>query len=97
MSDIKPTKTIVYKRDRQLEIALDLYLPADAKNTPVLIWFHGGGLLQGSRELLAPHFRRGVQKYGFACVAADYRLGPQTGVEEILQDVLVSPGAVMHM
>ena len=97
MSDIKPTKTIVYKRVGQLEIALDLYLPADAKNTPVLIWFHGGGLLQGSRELLAPHFRRGVQKYGFACVAADYRLAPQTGVEEILQDVLVSPGAVMHM
>jgi acetyl esterase/lipase len=90
MADIKPTKTLVYKTVGQLEIGLDLYLPNGINNVPVLIWFHGGGCLQGSRDLLAPHFRRGVQKYGFACVAADYRLAPQVGIQDILEDVLVS-------
>lgn len=31
--------------------------------------------------------RRGVQKYGYACVSADYRLAPQASVGEILEDV----------
>ena len=31
--------------------------------------------------------RSGVQKYGFACVSADYRLAPQVSVKDILQDV----------
>jgi acetyl esterase/lipase len=90
MADIKPTKTMVYKTVGKLDIALDLYLPQNATSVPVLIWFHGGGCLQGSRDLLAPHFRRGVQKHGYACVAADYRLAPQVGIAEIFDDVLVS-------
>jgi acetyl esterase/lipase len=31
--------------------------------------------------------RKGVQRYGYACVSADYRLAPQVGVAEILDDV----------
>jgi acetyl esterase/lipase len=31
--------------------------------------------------------RKGVQKYGYACISADYRLAPQVGVAEILEDV----------
>lgn len=45
MSDIQPTKTIVYKTVGKLEISLDVYLPDQADKVPVLLWFHGGGLL----------------------------------------------------
>lgn len=31
--------------------------------------------------------KRGVEKHGFACIAADYRLAPQANVNEILEDV----------
>lgn len=31
--------------------------------------------------------RRGVQKYGYACISADYRLAPQVSVGEIREDV----------
>lgn len=31
--------------------------------------------------------RKGVQKYGFACISADYRLAPQANVKEIAEDV----------
>lgn len=42
MASIKPNQTIVYKKVGDLEIAFDLYLPQNAKNVPVLLWFHGG-------------------------------------------------------
>lgn len=31
--------------------------------------------------------RRGVQRYGYACVSPDYRLAPQVGIKDILDDV----------
>ena len=46
MSEIQPTKTLTYKSVAKLDIPLDLYLPQNAdKGLPVLLWFHGGGLL----------------------------------------------------
>lgn len=44
-------------------------------------------LRQGHRSQLASYMRKGVQKYGFACISADYRLAPQVSVKDILQDV----------
>ncbi|KAJ5693388.1 hypothetical protein N7462_002811 [Penicillium macrosclerotiorum] len=87
MASINPDHTIAYKRVGSLEIPMDIYLPKDKKNAPVLLWFHGGGLLQGRRDLLAPHMRTGVQTYGFVCISADYRLAPQVNVGEVFEDV----------
>jgi len=87
MADIKPSQTLVYKTVGKLQIPLDIYLSKDTKNAPVLLWFHGGGLLQGRRDSMAPHMRKAVQQYGLAVISADYRLAPQVGVAEILEDV----------
>ncbi|KAH8694275.1 Alpha/Beta hydrolase protein [Talaromyces proteolyticus] len=87
MSSIQPDQTITYKKIGSLQIPMDIYLPKSAKNAPVLLWFHGGGLLQGRRDLLAPHMRNGVQTYGYVCISADYRLAPQATVDEIFEDV----------
>jgi len=87
MSSIKPSKTIVYKTVGKLEIPLDIYVPDNADKAPILLWFHGGGLLQGNRNQLAAHMRKGVQKYGYACISADYRFAPQIHVNDILEDV----------
>jgi acetyl esterase/lipase len=38
-------QTITYKKVGQLHIQLDLTLPPNAYKVPVLLWFHGGGLL----------------------------------------------------
>jgi acetyl esterase/lipase len=45
MSTIKPDLTITYKSLGSLDLPMDIYLPKDVKNAPVLLWFHGGGLL----------------------------------------------------
>lgn len=81
------SKTLVYKTVGNVQIPLDVYLPTNAKNVPILLWFHGGGLLQNKRTNVAPHHRRCVEKYGLAFVSADYRLAPQVGIAEICEDV----------
>ncbi|KXS97148.1 hypothetical protein AC578_3071 [Pseudocercospora eumusae] len=87
MADIQPTQTITYKTIDKLEILLDIYLPSNTSKAPILLWFHGGGLLQGNRSQLAPWMRRAPEKYKIAVISADYRFAPQTGVSEICDDV----------
>lgn len=80
-----------------LDIDLDLYLPpssASAPSTghPLVIWFHGGGLLQGNKENLPPHFRRLPQTpfesgESVAVISPNYRLAPQVPIIDILSDV----------
>ena len=80
--------TLTYKTVKSCAIRLDLYLPQGRQRLPILLRFHGGGLLQGSRTSVPPHLLRGIQSHGYALVSADYRLAPQVGVSSILEDVL---------
>jgi acetyl esterase/lipase len=80
-------QSIVYKVVDGLEITLDIYIPASAQAVPILLWFHGGGLLQGHRQGVAPHMLESVSKHNHALISADYRLAPQVGVQKILKDV----------
>lgn len=81
-----------------LPVTMDVYLPpADtpvpAKGFPVIIWWHGGGLLQGNKENLPPHLRRLPRRAlggaGEHCVviSPNYRLSPQAPILDVLADV----------
>lgn len=102
----QPTMTIIYRttpaatfNSLPLDIEFDLYLPptpAGDKGHPLLIWFHGGGLLQGNKENLTPHLRRlpshpfpsaqGGQEH-IAVISPNYRLAPQVPIIDILSDM----------
>ncbi|KAI9033000.1 alpha/beta-hydrolase [Hyaloraphidium curvatum] len=72
-----------------VEIAMDVFVPKAASKeapVPVIAWWHGGGLLQGTRKAIADHFLD-VDGHGMAFVSVDYRLAPQTRLPEILADV----------
>nr|OQO22413.1 hypothetical protein B0A51_09821 [Rachicladosporium sp. CCFEE 5018] len=80
--------TVTYKTVGKLDIPLDIYLPEQPTSPPpVFLWFHGGGLLQGHRSKVPPHFLRSISKYNIALISADYRLAPQVGVQDIFEDV----------
>ncbi|KAM0788924.1 hypothetical protein ACM66B_003002 [Microbotryomycetes sp. NB124-2] len=55
--------------------------------TPAQVWFHGGGLLQGTRKACWPHLKSAPQKHGLMTISADYRLAPQARMPEILSDI----------
>lgn len=48
---------------------LDVYYPTDKKDFPTVVWFHGGGLTGGDREI-----PRELREQGIAVVGVSYRL-----------------------
>jgi acetyl esterase/lipase len=74
---------------------MDIYLPPEdvvspATPLPVVVWWHGGGLLQGNKENLPPHLRRlparELKGERFIVVSPNYRLAPQAPIRDILED-----------
>uniref|UniRef100_A0A7S1YET3 BD-FAE-like domain-containing protein n=1 Tax=Grammatophora oceanica TaxID=210454 RepID=A0A7S1YET3_9STRA len=51
---------------------LDLYYPKGATNFATIVYFHGGGLYQGSKDI-----PNALKEQGVAVVAPNYRLHPQ--------------------
>ena len=60
---------------------LDLYLPPDTTGFATIIWFHGGGLTQGNKEIPSTLKNRGI-----AVVGAGYRLNPAVKAPLYIQD-----------
>lgn len=59
---------------------LDISVP-DEKNAPVIVWFHGGGLTSGQKELPEE-----LTNKGFCVVGVGYRLSPQVKAETTVLD-----------
>ncbi|WP_293915212.1 MULTISPECIES: alpha/beta hydrolase [unclassified Sphingobacterium] len=69
-------KTAEYERCK-----LDFYYPVDKKDFATILWFHGGGLTGGQKEI--PEY---LKNRGMAVVGVGYRLSPQANVEGIIED-----------
>ncbi|KAH9842446.1 Alpha/Beta hydrolase protein [Rhodofomes roseus] len=87
--------TITYRRVGELDIKLDLSIPpsatADSAALPAVIYFHGGGLLSGSRLEEDIYFefwlKESTLRRGLIFIAADYRLAPPSTALDIIDDV----------
>lgn len=80
----KPIKDLPYG---ELPIQkLDLYIPEDAKNTPVLIDIHGGGWISGSKNPRAIPAQT-VRTEEIIYVAIDYGLAPEYSMDEMVEHV----------
>ena len=60
---------------------LDFYYPSDIKDFPTVVWFHGGGLTGGSKEI-----PDGLKNSGLGVIGVNYRLLPGATVEECIDD-----------
>ncbi|MDR0415429.1 MAG: alpha/beta hydrolase [Prevotellaceae bacterium] len=77
----------VYKTVAGHNIMATAYLPESNGKLPVLIYFHGGGFMFGNRvQGLEETLKEKLLAAGIAVVSADYRLAPETKLEEILRD-----------
>jgi acetyl esterase/lipase len=80
----------VYKSINGHDIMATIYLPDFELNEeiPALIYFHGGGFMFGNREQgLENIVRDKLLANKMAVISADYRLAPETRLEDILKDV----------
>lgn len=81
-------KTFVYKTVGKTKIHADLYRPrGDSKLKPVIIWIHGGALMNGSRNGLSEDHKKFYLDAGYAIVSIDYRLAPETKLSAIIEDL----------
>jgi dipeptidyl aminopeptidase/acylaminoacyl peptidase len=80
--------TYSFKKTDDIEIKADLYKIQDAKSLlPVIIWIHGGALIWGSRNDLPLEQLEFYLNAGYAVISIDYRLAPETKLNEIVEDV----------
>ena len=60
---------------------LDIYYPETEKKVPVIIWFHGGGLTGGQKEI-----PDALKNHGYCIVGVGYRLSPKVKAETSVAD-----------
>lgn len=85
-ASVEATKNIAYVEGGNAKQKLDLYLPREKKDFPVLVFVHGGSWTSGDRALYQPlgnHFA----KMGIGVVIPSYRLMPQTPYPGAVEDV----------
>ena len=68
---------------------LDVYRPADAVHAPVLLFWHGGALMRGDKQLVTG-LARALAEQGIVVVAANHRLSPAVQHPVHLQDAAVA-------
>jgi acetyl esterase/lipase len=79
--------TYTYKTIDKLEIQADVYREKDEKVRPVVVWIHGGALIVGNRHGVPHDLLQLCRKEGYALVALDYRLAPETKLSAIIEDI----------
>jgi acetyl esterase/lipase len=81
--DIHYYPDAVNKSDKYIDsqCSLDIYYPKNYKNFATIIWFHGGGLTGGSKEI-----PNALLEKGFAIIGVGYRLSPKVKAPAYIED-----------
>lgn len=69
---------------------LTLYTDTSVPTKARILYFHGGGLLYGSRNDLPEGHLDALTSAGYEIIAYDYPLAPAAGLEQILDDICAS-------
>lgn len=88
--EVRVLENLAYKTGdlsdyEQTRCKLDLFLPAEGKDFPTVVWFHGGGLTGGDKSSGAA-FGRSFAKQGLAVASVNYRLSPQAKYPAYIED-----------
>ncbi|MEW4564585.1 alpha/beta hydrolase [Bremerella sp. JC770] len=87
---VRYVSDIVYKSTEQVELKLDLLLPAsDSKPMPVAIWIHGGAWMRGNKAQDLHRFDQLTARIlgqGIAFISIEYRLSGQAQFPEPVID-----------
>jgi acetyl esterase/lipase len=75
------------KQDNSIkeQCVLDLYYPKDQKGFATIVWFHGGGLTSGKKEIPET-----LMQKGFCIVGVNYRLSPTVQSPKYIEDAAAS-------
>lgn len=79
------TKDIIYETVDGRDLPLDLYIPAGASEPlPLIIWIHGGGWRNGSKNAINRCAE--LLKHGYALASVEYRLSGEAKFPAAVED-----------
>ena len=82
--EYKFSSEINYRTDDEYATKMcrvDIAAPEGAKDAPVIVWFHGGGLTGGKKQI-----PQAILKDGCVVVGVGYRLSPNVKVTQIVDE-----------
>jgi acetyl esterase/lipase len=73
------------------QCTLDFYYPQNVKNYPTIVWFHGGSLTGGKKQI-----PKALMDKGYAVVGVEYRLSPKATAPAYIEDAAASVAWVFN-
>lgn len=70
---------------------LDIYYPKNRKNFATIVWFHGGGITGGNKEIPGA-----LKNKGYAVVGVGYRLSPKAKAPAYIEDATAAVAWVFN-
>ena len=64
---------------------MDVYYPKDSANFATVVWFHGGGITGGNKEV-----PEALKDKGIAVIGVNYRLSPKVSAPKYIEDAAAS-------
>ena len=82
-TNIQYYNTEINKSDSYIDerCVLDIYYPKNTKGFATIVWFHGGGLTGGNKEI-----PEALKNKGFAIIGVNYRLSPKAKAAKAIED-----------
>ena len=81
-------ETHIFKTVTDCDLKIDVYRSAHAPDpAPVIMWLHGGALINGRRKDPFPWQVELYLNHGYTVASPDYRLAPETKLPQIIQDL----------
>ena len=92
-TNIRYYKDIAYKNDnyKAERCVLDIYYPKKTKGFATIVWFHGGGITQGSKEI-----PQALKDKGYCIIGVGYRLSPHVKAPEYIEDAAAAVAWVFN-
>lgn len=73
------------------DCVLDIYYPRNVQNFTTVVWFHGGGLTGGTKEI-----PEALKEKGLCVVGVSYRLSPQVVCPAYIEDAAAAVAWVFN-
>jgi acetyl esterase/lipase len=76
-----PDSTSIKDTYIKSQCRLDIYYPKNVKNFATIVWFHGGGITGGGKEI-----PKALMDQGIAVIGVGYRLSPKAKAPAYIED-----------
>jgi len=92
-SDISYYPESICKKDKYINerCKLDIYYPVNVSKFPTVVWFHGGGLTAGNKEI-----PEALKNKGICVIGVNYRLSPRAKSPEYINDAAAAVAWVFN-